>query len=112
MHNGVQLSNGQLMPDIAIGHAHAPTWDTFKQLFDYRMSKRSYRKKSSGSGQLNDVLTLILEDEGKKGLRQFFDEMCLATPERLDLLRDHDMLLTWQLDLDDKVIRHFGKLES
>lgn len=112
MHNGVQLSNGQLMPDIAIGHAHAPTWDTFKQHFDYRMSKGSYRKKSSGSGQLNDVLTLILEDEDKKGLRQFFDEMCLATPERLDLLRDHDMLLTWQLDLDDKVIRHFGKLES
>ncbi len=112
MHNGVQLSNGQLMPDITIGHAHAPTWDTFKRHFYYSMPKGSYRKKSSVSEQLNDVLTLILEDEDKTGLRQFFDEMCFATPERLDLLRDHDMLLTWRLNLDDKVMRHFGKLEG
>ena len=55
---------------------------------------------------------MISEDEDTKSLRQFFDEMCFATPERLDLLRDHDMLLTWQLNLDDKVMRHFGKLEG
>jgi hypothetical protein len=112
MYNGVPLSNGELMPDIAIGHAHAPDWATFKAHFEYRMSKGSYRKKSSESGQLNDVLSLITAEEGDIGLRQFFDEMCLATPERLDLLRAHDMLLTWRLDLDEKVQRYFGNLEG
>jgi hypothetical protein len=109
MHNGVRLSNGQHMDDIVIGHAHAPDWLTFKNHFDYRISKGSYRKKSSERGRLNDVLSLIVKEEGETGLRQFFDEMCRATPERLDLLHAHVMLLTWELDLDAKVIRHFGK---
>jgi hypothetical protein len=112
MYNGVRLSNGELMPDVAIGHAHAPDWASFKSHFEYRMAKGSYRKKSSESGQLNDVLNLLLEEEGETGLRQFFDEMCKATPERLDLLRAHDMLLTWRMDLDEKVQRHFGTLEG
>ena len=112
MQNGVRLSGGELMPDITIGHAHAPTWATFKAHFDYRLSKGSYRKSSSRNGQLNDVLTLITQEKGTSNLRRFFDEMCMASPERLDLLRAHDMLLTWQMDLREKVIRHFGKLEG
>jgi hypothetical protein len=38
--------------------------------------------------------------------------MCKASPERLDLLRSHDMLIEWRLDLDQKVRHHFGKLED
>jgi hypothetical protein len=41
MHMGVRLSNGQHIDDIAIGHAHAPDWATFKAHFDYRISKGS-----------------------------------------------------------------------
>lgn len=112
MHKGVRLSNGQHMDNIVIGHAHAPDWATFKAHFDYRISKGSYRKKSSEHGRLNDVLTLIIQEEGEAGLVKFFEEMCTATPERLDLLRAHDMLLTWELDLNQKVLHHFGKLED
>ena len=54
---------------------------------------------------LNDVLQVLIEEEGDSGLRRFYDEMCAATPERLDLLRKHDMLVTAALDLDEKVAR-------
>ena len=57
---------------------------------------------------LNDVLNVVTEEDGDVGLRAFFDEMCFASPERLDLLAAHDMLVTWTLDLDEKVARHFG----
>ena len=108
LHKGAKITNGHPLPDVVIGHAHAPSWEVFKQHFLYRINKGSYRKKANGNMVLNDILNVIVEDEGEAGLKVFFDEMCLASPERLDLLAAHDMLMTWTLDLDEKVARYFG----
>ena len=51
-----------------------------------------------------------MAEEGNAGIRKLYDELCLATPERLELLRAHDMLLTRRLELDARVARHFGDL--
>lgn len=111
MHAGAKVSNGQMLETVHVGHAHAPDWDTFQRHFDFRMTHGSYRKKTNGNMILNDVLKVLIEEEGDSGLRRFYDEMCAATPERLDLLRKHDMLVTAPLDLDDKVARIFGSQE-
>lgn len=108
LHKGAKITNGHPLPDVVIGHAHAPNWEAFKSHFQFRLNKGSYRKKDNGNIVLNDILTVIIDEEGDAGLRRFFDEMCVASPERLDLLAAHDMLLTWRLDLDEKVTRHFG----
>ncbi|WP_420013725.1 hypothetical protein [Tateyamaria sp.] len=54
----------------------------------------------------------LLEDGGIPALRHFHTEMSVASPERLDLLDAHDMLVTATLDLDAKVARHFGNIEG
>lgn len=108
LHQGAKVTNGHPIEDAHIGHAHAPTWDLFQAHFDFRMTHGSYRKKSNGNMILNDVLEVLIEDEGTEGLRRFYDEMCTATPARLDLLRAHDMLVTTRLDLDARVARYFG----
>lgn len=112
LHKGLKLSNGASTIDIAIGHAHAPTWDKFKRHLEFRMAKGSYRQRKSNNNQLSNILQLISQENDGKELRAFFNEMCLATPERLDLLRAHGMLLEWRMDLNEKVERHFGKLEE
>ena len=111
LHKGAKITNGFSLPDVVIGHAHAPSWDTFKRHFQFRLEKGSYRKKPNGNIVLNDILNVVMADEGDAGLRAFFDEMCAATPERLDLLAAHDMLLPWTLDLDEKVARYFESTE-
>ncbi|MDG1471679.1 MAG: glycosyltransferase family 2 protein [Ascidiaceihabitans sp.] len=108
LQKGAKIINGHALPDVVIGHAHAPSWDAFERHFDHRISKGSYRKKVNETMVLNDVLNVVTEEDGDVGLRAFFDEMCFASPERLDLLAAHDMLVTWTLDLDEKVARHFG----
>lgn len=112
MHNGGHLSNRELMPSISLWHAHVPNWEIADTHLDCRIPKGSCRKKYRESGQLNDVHFLIVEKEGDAGLHPFFDEMYMATPEHLDLLRGHDMLLTWRMDLDEKVSQHFGNLKD
>lgn len=109
MHAGCKVSNGKVLETVHIGHAHAPDWETFQRHFEFRMTRGSYRKKTNGNMILNDVLNVLLEEEGVAGLRRFHDEMCRATPERLDLLRRHGMLVTARLDLDRKVAQVFGQ---
>lgn len=110
LHKGAKLTNGHVLPDHYVGHAHAPDWSTFQRHMAFRMAHGSYRRKSNEKMVLNDILQ-VLQGEGNPDiLREFFDEMCAATPARLDLLRAHDMLVTARLDLDTHVARHFGPL--
>lgn len=110
LHKGAKITNGPLLEDAVIGHAHAPDWDTFQRHFEFRMVKGSYRKNSNKNMSLTDIFGVIIEDQDVAGLRAFYDEMCVASPERLDLLAAHDMLLTWRMDLDQRVARHFRPL--
>jgi len=108
-YKGKAISNETVAAGAHVGHAHAPTWQVFRDHLTFRKTKGAYRRKPNESMKLQDVLDLIEQDEGEDGLRRFYNEMCAATPELLASLRAHDMLLTATLDLDDKVARYFGK---
>ena len=109
-HEGLFIRNCEKFDTIRVGHAHAPTWNTFEKHIDFRVSKGSYRKKKTGVIKLQDIIEQIIASEGMVGLRRFYDDICLATPELLDRLKTHKMLLTARLDLDEKVALWFGDL--
>ena len=110
LYKGTQISNGEILDEVHVGHAHAPSWEKFRRHLEFRMDKGSYREKLRDRMRLRDVLDLVLEAEGEPGLRRFYDELSVASPRLLDRLAAHDMLLTARLDLDEKVARWFGDL--
>lgn len=111
-HHGKTVGSGTQIAGLEIGHAHAPDWDTFHRHVMYRLDKGSYRNRKGRFNPLGGLIKTLLQDGGVPALRHFHTEMSVATPERLDLLAAHDMLVTATLDLDAKVTRHFGKLEG
>jgi Glycosyl transferase family 2 len=112
LRKGVFVQNGHTLTTAHVGHAHAPSWEIFEAHFDFRMTRGSYRKKKHDPMKLRDVLELVLAEDGKPGLRRFYDQMCLASPKLLAGLAAHDMLLTARLDLNQKVQRWFGDLPA
>lgn len=111
-HFGKIVRPATMIPDLDIGHAHAPDWETFHRHVTYRLDKGSYRNRKGRYNPLGGLITTLMEDGGIPALRHFHEELSVATPERLDLLAAHDMLVTRTLDLDAKVARFFGKLEG
>jgi glycosyl transferase family 2 len=109
-HQGMFVRNGGTFKTVHTGHAHAPSWEIFRRHMKFRMSHGSYRRKPNESMKLQDILQLIDETEGETGVRRFYNDVCLATPDLLARLREHKMLLTARLDLDAKVARWFGEL--
>ncbi|HBS48737.1 MAG TPA: hypothetical protein DEA05_00930 [Rhodobacteraceae bacterium] len=110
LQRGERLREGHMPPGAYVGHAHAPSWTHFERHFAYRLSHGSYRKKEHENMKLQDVLHVILEEEGTPGLRRFFTEMGTARRDLLTRLAAHDMLVTARLDLDARVARWFGEL--
>ena len=111
-HFGKIVRPGATIPGLDLGHAHAPDWETFERHVNYRLDKGSYRNRKGRYNPLGGLIKTLLEDGGSPALRHFHSEMSVASPQRLDLLAAHDMLVTRTLDLDAKVVRHFGKLEG
>ncbi len=111
-HHGRIVRPAAIVPGLEIGHAHAPDWDTFRNHVNYRLEKGSYRNRKGRFSPLGGLIKTLLEDGGETALRHFHTELSVATPERLDLLSAHDMLVTRTLDLDAKVARFFGNLEG
>jgi len=105
-----RVTNGHILTNAHIGHAHAPSWEVFRQHVDYRMSNGSYQHKSPEIMKLHDVLSVIIDDQGDVGLRRFFDEINAASPALLASLSAHGMLLAARLDLDEKRDRWFQDL--
>ncbi|OWU84064.1 hypothetical protein ATO6_16045 [Oceanicola sp. 22II-s10i] len=101
-------SNRAQVEGTVLGHAHAPTYEAFRAHLDYRMRQGSYRKRDRTGFVLSDVLDYLQAEEGEDGLRQFYDEVCTATPRLLDALRRNDMLISTDLDLDAAVLAEFG----
>lgn len=110
IHQGLPIANYGRLPEVHVGHAHAPSWEHFHRHLQFRMEKGSYREKLKDRMRLRDVLDVILEAEGEAGLRRFYEEINTATPRLLDRLAAHAMLVTAPLDLDEKVARWFGEL--
>ena len=106
------VRGGVRVPNLFVGHAHAPDFETFQRHMAYRLDKGSYHDRKGRANPLGHLIRVLMDDPDPSALQQFHTEMCVATPERLDLLAAHDMLVTARLDLDAKVARFFGKLEG
>ena len=99
------------LAQVDLCHCHAKSWDAWVRTFRYRLSQGSYRAEL-GPAQpqgvtLHEALSRIEQDRGKAGLRAFFNEVCAATPELLQSLRDRDLLKRRVLGLEGKIRKHF-----
>ncbi|MEM8774903.1 MAG: glycosyltransferase family 2 protein [Pseudomonadota bacterium] len=98
---------------IKLAHAHAATWEKWIGHYKYRLEHGSYR--DSLRPPLNDGTTLnmnalfsTLEKEGgETALREFYQEVCIATPELRGRLAEHGHLYCVMLDLEAKRAKHF-----
>lgn len=100
------------LPGVELGHAHAPDFDTFQRHVAYRLSKGSYHDRDGTQNRRGHLIRMLMNDPDPTALRQFHNELCAATPERLALLAAHDLLRTETLDLDAKIARFFGQIEG
>ncbi len=110
LQDGALITNRTRIDGFFVGHAHAPSWEFFRDHMTFRMTRGSYRKSDEEKFRLLDILDFLQREEGEDGLRLFFREVCEATPELVNALDRHDMLLRFPLELDAKVQRHFGAL--
>lgn len=108
---GEEASNSCTVPGLYLAHLHAPDWDTFKRHLAFRLDRGSYRKREHKTemGQ-GEILRFLADEEGDEGLRALFDEVCADTPRLREALRQEDMLIEKDLDLDTKVRQIFGEL--
>ncbi|WP_147106010.1 glycosyltransferase family 2 protein [Tateyamaria sp. syn59] len=118
IHNAFQndaiLPNAIELPDIALAHCHAKSWDAWRAAYAYRLDKGSYRaelksatKPENGGMTLHDLFTYLEANEGENGLRAFYDEVIGDSPDMRARLQAHGALRIVDLDLDTKVARHF-----
>lgn len=104
----------QDIPEVSLIHDHASDWGYWLENYRYRHTKGTYRAELKGAlpedkGGLtpHELLLGIEQAEGEVGLRRFFDEMCVATPELITRLEQHDALRRYRLDLPGKRQKHF-----
>lgn len=105
-----------ILEETELCHLHAKNWANFRAAFHYRHAKGSYRDELSantakdGTGlNLHQLFTTILDAEGEDGLRAFFNEVCLATPDLRAALDRKGHLRSIALDLPAKRARHFPR---
>ena len=107
---GEPITNRVHLPDVPIGHAHAPDWASFLRHLDFRREHGSYRNRDGSGFKFAEVLDLLINSEGEDGLRHLFQEVAEATPDLLSRLAAHDMVLHYDLDLDGALARHYPEL--
>lgn len=106
---------GQVECDaITLAHLHARSWDDWQAHFRFRHARGSYRAdlppdrpRDQGGLNLHDLFDMIAADGGEPALRDFFDEVCAATPEHLDRLTRAGMLRQAELPLATVREKHF-----
>lgn len=108
--DGASLPTGVTLPDLRVGHAHAPSYAQFQKHLEFRLKHGSYRRRTDEVLRMEDIVTLVLDEDGEAGLRRFYDQVNAASPALLSKLETHGMLLTASLDLDEKVERWFGPM--
>jgi hypothetical protein len=101
------IANRTRLPGVWLGHAHAPSWESFARHLAFRKTQGSYRPQKSGNIGLAQLLDM-LESEGENGLKALFKEVCLAHPDLLAALAAHNMLVTRQMPFDTLIQKHFG----
>ncbi|MDA5557875.1 glycosyltransferase family 2 protein [Shimia sp. MMG029] len=116
IHNVIQNGNrnpGQVeLTDTTLLHMHTKGWTHWEKSFAYRHRKGSYRDElgaatpeEEGGLNLHKLFAHLAEEPD--GLRQFYEEACLATPELVARLQAHDLLQDCALHLDATRQKHF-----
>ena len=101
------------LPQIALGHLHAESWDRFISAYRFRLARGSYRAelkpqvRRDGAQSLHDLLRGIEAKGGEPALRAFYDEVGTATPALCDRLEREGLLRRVDLKRAERRARHF-----
>lgn len=115
---GSRMNPGeQPLETVDLCHRHVRGWDPWIETYRFRMSLGAYRSglNPAGTGDgpsLHDALAAIEREQGKSGLRKFFDELCCDTPALRNRLSKEGLLRRRNLDLTAKLNRHFPDFEQ
>lgn len=114
LQNGVQNPGQVELSGMQLLHLHATSWDHWMQTFAYRHQKGSYRDemaaarpKDETSLNLHQLFAHLAEEPD--GLRKFYEEVCLATPDLREKLAKHDLVFTHQFEFAQTIEKHFPK---
>lgn len=110
---GAERNPGQVeLLDLDLLHFHAASWAHWAERFSYRHRKGSYRDslraatpKEQGGLNLHQLFAHLSEDP--EGLRRFYEEVCLASPQLRAKLDKHGLLRAYDLALSGKRRKHF-----
>jgi hypothetical protein len=96
--NGTQNPGQIELPQIELGHFHAPDWAHFLRAYRFRLERGSYRSelkpqvRRDGAVNLHDLFQLIESEGGDAALADFFHEVCTASPDLCARLDQHGLL--------------------
>lgn len=109
-----------LLSETELLHMHAKSWEDWISTYHYRKSKGSYREelappiqppgvkeRDPDAPNLHQLFSALEDAGGDVGLKQFFDEVCLATPELLQRLKAFGHLRSYKTDFPVTRTRHF-----
>lgn len=99
---------------IDLCHHHAEDWDHWYASYRYRLEKGSYRADLSpafervvGGMNTHELLSMIEGEQGKAGLRAFFEEINVQGDGALARLEGAGLVKRRDLGLDAKRRKHF-----
>lgn len=105
--NGVENPGEAALSETELCHMHAHSWEAWQRTYRYRLSKGSYRaelkpqvNRDAGGLSLHELFQMIEQEEGTAGLRAFYDEVCVATPDLCARLEEEGLLRVCDLGLD------------
>jgi len=102
------------LPDVALCHNHAKSWDAWHATYRFRLEEGAYRdikpldsQPEPAGMRIHDLFRSIEQVSGEPGLRAFFDEVCADTPELRQRLANEGLLRQCDLQLAAKRRKHF-----
>ncbi|MBE1284832.1 MAG: glycosyltransferase family 2 protein [Rhodobacteraceae bacterium] len=114
--DGVENPSQAELPEVDLCHVHARDWDDWLAHYRFRLKQGSYRAELKpararhlGGVNLNEFFSLLEAEEGLEGLRRFHDEVCADTPDLRAKLQSEGLLRIRDLQLDQKLRKHFPK---
>ncbi|MDQ7071445.1 MAG: glycosyltransferase family 2 protein [Rhodobacterales bacterium] len=112
--DGETNPQNHLLDGLELCHLHAKTWQDWLRTYRFRLDKGSYRAElkpamsaEKGGLTLHQLFAHLEMENGEDGLRHFFNEVCLATPELRQNLADQGNLRALSLHLTRKRALHF-----
>lgn len=112
--NGEKVTGTCELEQADLCHHHAASWEHWQSVYRFRLDRGSYRPglapgfpRLAGGLSANELLLLIEEEHGAKGLRRFFDEVSARDSEVYRRLETRGMVKIRNLGLEAKRQKHF-----